>query len=301
MIKSCFILLVSCFFLACKQEVEVETPDFKVEFEDRTYKVGEPVKFKFSGEPGLITFYSGQLLNEYAYKDGRIVPAGTITMGMSINKLYNGPNGEISILASTDFNGKYNIDDIKAATWEPISNRFTFPTTFGAYFPAGNPNISDLMVDGKPLYVVIRYIELPTTVSVRNNWLFQQLKISTTTVLGSETLLDQTGFQIITTANKNAGRSTIAASGTVTLRGNNTGTRVLTEDWCISGPITSAPIDKGPDRPIVVKNNSDPVMSEFSYEYTTPGTFKVYFKGINANLYGAEEVLIEAGEITIVP
>ena len=286
--------------LACKQEVEVETPDFKVDFEKRTYKVGEPVTFKFSGEPGLITFYSGQLLNDYAFNEGRIVPAGKITMGMTVSKPYAAPYDQISILASTDFNGKYNIDDIKAATWQDITSRFTIPMAVtSGYIPAGNPDISDLMVDGKPLYVVIRFVELPTHTS-RSNWLFQQLRISTTTVLGSEILLDQTGFRIVISADKNSGRSSIATSGTITLRGNNTGTRVLTEDWCISGPITSAPIDKGPDRPIVVKNNSDPVMNEFTYEYSTPGTYKVYFKAFNANLYGAKEVLKEAGEITIV-
>jgi hypothetical protein len=300
-IRNGFVLLVLCFVLACKQEIEVVTPEFSVEFEDRPYKVGEPVKFKFSGEPGLITFYSGQLLNDYAYHEGRIVPAGAITMSMTVSKPYVANYDQITILASTDFNGKYTIDDVKAATWRDITSRFTIPMAITAgYIPAGSPNISDLMVEDKPLYVVIRYIELPTHTS-RSNWLFQQLKISSSTVLGSETLMDQTGFRILITADKNPGRSTIAASGTVTLRGNNTGTRVYTEDWCISGPITSAPIDKGPDRPIVVKNNSDPVMNEFSYEYTTPGTYKVYFKAMNANLYGAKEVLKEAGEITIVP
>ncbi len=299
-IRNCFILLISCAAFACKQEVEVETPNFKVAFENRTYKVGEPVTFKFSGDPGLITFYSGQLLNDYAYNEGRIVPAGKITMGMTVSKPYAAPYDQISILASTDFNGKYNLDDVKAATWKDITSRFSIPLAItSGYIPAGSPDISDLMVDGKPLYVVIRFVELPTQTS-RANWLFQQLKISTTTVLGSQTLLDQTGFRLLYSAGKESTRSSIATSGTITLRGNSAAPRILTEDWCISGPITSAPIDKGPDRPIVVKNNSDPVMKEFTYEYKTPGTYKVYFKGFNANYYGAKEVLKEAGEITIV-
>ena len=54
----------------CRKEFEkVEDVDFSVRTSAPVYKVGEPVVFRMSGKPDFITFYSGEVGNDYAYKD----------------------------------------------------------------------------------------------------------------------------------------------------------------------------------------------------------------------------------------
>lgn len=56
-----------------KPAIEAEAPAFDVTAEKTTYKAGESVKFLITGgEVQTISFYSGELLKEYASRTGRV-------------------------------------------------------------------------------------------------------------------------------------------------------------------------------------------------------------------------------------
>ena len=68
-----YLLLFSAFAVlttGCRKNLDdVDDVHFDVSLEAETFKVGEPVRFHFSGNPDFIIFYSGEKGNDYAYKD----------------------------------------------------------------------------------------------------------------------------------------------------------------------------------------------------------------------------------------
>src|SRR5690606_12590308 len=54
---------------------------------------------------------------------------------------------ELTILASTDFNGVYDFENVTnpGSNWTDISNRFTFPNVDNGMQPVGEQDISDLV------------------------------------------------------------------------------------------------------------------------------------------------------------
>ena len=64
--------------------------------------------------------------------------------------------------------------------------------------------------------------------------------------------------------------------------------------WAVAPPIiVEDEIDLGPDRPIAVKSRIDPVLSEYSYVYEEPGTYKVAFVASNVTTKGEAKVVRE--------
>src|SRR5690606_29211857 len=116
--KQYLMLLFSCFLLTACTKVEVVEPDFEVTTTASTYKVNEEVVFNFTGDPDQLVFYSGEVLNDYAFKDGRILEANGLTASFSSHVAYGTHPDLLSVWVSTDFNGKYTIEDVHAATWK---------------------------------------------------------------------------------------------------------------------------------------------------------------------------------------
>src|SRR5690606_20982479 len=191
-------------------------------------------------------------------RDGRIVPPGDVSLTFENRVIYGAQPDQFSVLVSSDFSGVRNIDAIRAATWQNVTDRFTLATT-DVYTSAGTADISDLVVDGKPLYLTFRYIFDPAKGTPRT-WNVRALDLKSTTSLGSTTLATHLtgGFELFYVGPKETtGRSSIA-SGSITLRSNAAGnTDDYTEDWCVSTGFDLGTKDLGPDRPVKVKGNSD--------------------------------------------
>lgn len=290
------VLSILLCFTACKKTVEVAVPEFEVTTEKTAFTVGEEVKFLLQGDPGMISFYSGEPGSDYAFKDGRILSIGQITMSFNSSMSFGTQPGQFTVLASTDFNGKYDIANVKAATWKDITSRFTLPTN-ATYVNSGVRDVSDLIVEGKPLYIVLRYIDDPAKPGTANNWLVQSFLMQSNTVLGTKALLDLTGWTLLYDGPKETTRSSISTA-TITLRGNANLPRVYTEDWCVSKVVNAGSVDVGPDRPAPIKTNRDAKLSSFTYKYQKEGVYKAYFTAYNANIYGSKEVT-RSVEITI--
>src|SRR5690606_8241489 len=110
---------------SCDDPLDVTLPqDFEVTTEKTTYRVGEEIEFKFDGNPNIITFYSGEVGNDYQFREGRVTPPGEVTLSFENRVIYGVQPDQFSILVSTDFSGQRNIDAIKAANWTNITDRF---------------------------------------------------------------------------------------------------------------------------------------------------------------------------------
>lgn len=84
---------------------------FDVSLEAETFKVGEPVRFHFSGNPDFIIFYSGEKGNDYAYKDTDRITDSEMTFSFSTTTTSGtagNPNpSRVPVCYSTDFSGEY--------------------------------------------------------------------------------------------------------------------------------------------------------------------------------------------------
>ena len=74
--NSTIYLLLACavLFGACKEtDMLTSAPSFEVSTDKKVYAPGEEVVFLFKGDPQYISFYSGEIYNDYKYRKGRIV------------------------------------------------------------------------------------------------------------------------------------------------------------------------------------------------------------------------------------
>lgn len=215
---------------SCNDRLEIGTPNFDVTTAKTTYKTGEQVTFDIKGgETHMISFYSGEVLKDYALKDGRIIDVsksgitGSFTSSVQLGTQTN----QVAILASTNFNGDYSsIAKVKAATWTDITSRFALGTT-ATLLASGNKDLSDLVVAGKPLYIAFRYLTKPqATDGIARQWFFQSFAINSNLKLDNTInipIVDQAtaGFRIVDDNIANAAKALSSVTATrVTLQGN---------------------------------------------------------------------------------
>ncbi|WP_119080844.1 DUF5017 domain-containing protein [Chitinophaga alhagiae] len=303
MMKPIYYLLLGCLWMAtaCQKE-NVDDPVFDVTAESLTVKAGEAVKFAFTGDPGLISFYSGEVGNDYAFKDGRVVEAGEVFMSFNTNTQYGTQANQFSVWASTDFNAKYNIGDVKAATWVDITDRFTIANST-TYTNSGSVSLNDIVVDGQPIFIAFKYVmnQPVATLGVGKTWRVQNFSLKSNTSIGTQVLADHVsaGWLLVYEGPKEETRSSITAS-TITMRANAQNTTAYTEDWCISQAVQAGSVDMGPDRSIAVKGYANSRLEEYTHTYAQPGTYKATFLAANSNIHDNKQVLKQL-DITVVP
>lgn len=307
-----YIPLIFClgFFASCDKDAIVNEPDFNVTGYQVTSTVdtlGNEVKqvtFNFSGDAAVISFYPGILGNDYAHREGRILEVKALLSSFSTTLDNGTQENQLSVMASTDFNGTYDITNIHAATWTDITSRYALNTRgASASLPSGTKDIADLLVDGKPLYFAFRYICKPQAANgVNSTWRIRAFSLQSQTDLGTTALATLTtadwkltNYGTIVDANRGA---VIESSGAIRFNGNHMNTNVQTESWAISKAFKIDETDMGPDRPIAIKSTINPRLSSYSFNYTTPGIYKVAFIASNAS-YQGQASLVRQIEVTV--
>lgn len=95
---------------ACDPEMELSgnVEDFTVTLLTPKIKAGEQAVFEFTGDPDLISMFTGELYSEYDCKDHRILESGDYNLSFSTATKYGAQENHFSILISSDFNGDYS-------------------------------------------------------------------------------------------------------------------------------------------------------------------------------------------------
>jgi hypothetical protein len=299
------LLMCLAIFASCEKQGEITEPDFQVT--DYTIKsvidtAGNTVKqvtFNFKGDASIISFYPGLLGNDYAYRGGRVLGVAALLSSFSTTVDNGTQDNQLAVMVSSDFSGTYDIANIRAATWTDITNRYALNTRgASASLPSGTKDIKDLLVDGKPLYYAFRYICKPQTpFGLNSTWRIRAFSLQSQNELGTVTLatLTTADWKLINDGSTiDAGRgAVIESSGNVRFNGNHLTREVLTESWAISKGFEVGKVNMGPDRPIAIKTSIDTQMNNYSFNYSTPGTYKVAFIAINASYKGQEQVIRE--------
>lgn len=215
--------------VSCNKGIEVATPDFDVSTEAATYKAGQEIIFKIKGgDTQIISFYSGTTLNDFAFKDGRIidVKGAGATMAFQSSVQLGTQANQLSVMTSTDFNGDYSsLAKIKTATWTDITSRFKLGTN-ATLLASGTQDITDLTVAGKSIYFAFKYVTKPQAANgLASTWYIQSFAIVSKALLDNTIALNFTdqvyaGFRIIDQEPVNAPARSSVTNTRVTLLGN---------------------------------------------------------------------------------
>lgn len=214
---------------ACSKKLgKLEAPEFTVTVQQAAFKVNEPVVFSFTGRQDNISFYSGEVFNNYAFKDGRkVAVAGQgATLDFASQQAGTGTQtAQLSVWLSADYNGTGNFAAVKAATWTDVTAGFTLaPSTSSV--PSGKLDISSWLDSGKPLYIGFRYITQPqATNGLVRAWWIQGLAVrSKTTYLEGQELLitdqENAGFRTINQYPTEAPSLNIITTTRISMLGN---------------------------------------------------------------------------------
>lgn len=313
-------LLACSTLISCQKNLVIDNiDDFNVTTDSVAYKVGTPITFTIQGgEAQDISFYSGETLKDYNYRNGRIVD--TITGGAILGFSSSVTTGTgiqtdpLFVMVSTNFSGDYsNIASIRAATWTDITSRFKYGTS--ATFVATSADVSDLIVKSKPFYIAFRYATKPqATNGVVRQWQIQSLTLSSKYKLDntiSTSVLNYTdqpsaGFQLVDENILIAPARSVITTTLITLLGNLYNPSAVPvndpagENWAISTGINTDKINLGPDWSTAIKGFTSASLKTYTYKYVNPGTYKAVFVASN-NSTSESKSVVKTINLTINP
>ena len=131
------VAIISLGSVSCREQFEVvDDVNFDVTTKAVTFKVGEPVRFTFSGNTDFITFYSGEKGHDYAFKNKDRITEGSMVFSFLTNTgagTSGFPNPSVvPISYSTDFSGEYTEEAVRAATWIDITDHRMTKLLYGS-------------------------------------------------------------------------------------------------------------------------------------------------------------------------
>jgi hypothetical protein len=308
--KRIYYILCLGLLFACNKDNELSTPDFEVSTTASTYKKDEAVLFSFSGNPQMISVYTGEFGKDYNFREGRTLDVTGLNLVFNsavANEGAGTPQTEMfSLLVSGNFNGDYSsFASVQAATWTDVTNRLTkqeaaTTATSTLATPAEGIDLSDLRVAGKPLYIAFRYnIRPQSTNGIWRVWTFQGFSLTGNTSSGKQTLgnMTSTAFRVVQKNPEITSRTATSAT-VLTLRHadlalNPDAAEVATENWIISQAFSNVNrIDFGPDLSTPIQGGTSAVeKKDFSYKFTKAGQYSVYFVAANVSLDGKKETV----------
>jgi len=298
----------------CQKRLAVDpVGSFGVTADSAAYHAGSIATFTFSGNPDIITFYSGELGHRYTYRS-RIDAAGTPKLQFTSALNAGAQPNSLLLLVSTDFKGVVVGDTVttktnmSTATWTDITSRATLATGATAV-ASGAIDLSDIAAGGKPIYIAFKY--LATAGSIQNKWTITGLSVT-------NSLPDNTVYTIANLAASNtpitsnyAGVNTFSP-GWVTYTVSNTyawtvtaGTSLViagaatvplatasAESWTFVGPVDLQKVT--PDVGVPIKLITATLPS-YQYAYSTTGSYNAVFFAANATASRMDSVTRTVG------
>lgn len=315
----CFIVFsIMIYAASCTKEIRIDEPSFDVSVASTTANVSDSVIFTFSGDADYITFYSGEIGNDYDYRDkDRILPPSGVEVSFQtlVRPQTGGPancqDNQFHLWTSTNLNftGTTAADSanaIRNANWQEITSRFTLCpqlcSNSTALTNSGVVDIIDLFEADKPLFFAFQYVNKPNnaTNGAANLWRFTAFQMNAIAQTGSSALINQTtgGWKPIFIGD-NTMPSTYAGGASVTFRGNtaNMGDQ---EIWCVSDAINITEANLGHEFGIPLKSVTEARVQSYAHKFTLPGTYTVTFVSANANVYDRKQKIHQV-QMTIEP
>ncbi len=268
-------LAVMVIFASCNKELTIKPLSFTVTTSSTKYKVGDTVHFKFTGNPDIISFYSGNDGNDYANRE-RTLADGKPQLQFVTYAQFGNQTNTLQVMVSTDFTGTYDAASIAKAKWTDVTDRAKLST--GAdNTPSGIVDLSDILAQKKPIFMAFKYTGI--TGSTQKTWTIKNLTLNllkTNNKVLPITDLASAGWKQVNIKNPAAVWSINATQ--LRIAGGNDKAED-NEDWVISKLLYLNQV--APDVAIPIKNITQKLDS-YDYIFTQPGTYKVVFLAANA-------------------
>ena len=269
-IRYCGLLLVG--LVSCVED-EAPSVELKVALDKQLYQVGEPVTFKLNGNPDNIVFYSGEVGHNYAYKE-RYHADGDLLVNFNSWVRYGDIYHNLKFLVSSDFSGVYDKENVEAATWIDLSDKFRF-SVGDDQTPSGEVNLKEYVgaAEDAKLFVAFRYEDEEK--AQQNNWIIRSITLDCVSAEGVRSNLatmPTMGWKVVDFENTAVTWNTSSTSQIQINGGNNQPKNV---DWIISQAFDARKTT--PDTGVALKNIST-TMDEYKYIYTKPGIYEVVFE-----------------------
>lgn len=294
---------------------DVSEPTLTMMTEKTTYKVGEIVRFNFSGDADFVTFYSGVdnynggsvvgniAASRYIYKDRASEP-GQAILSFNCKKNAANPqdNAELKLFLSTNFTSDMTMDAIHEADWLDITDRAKWPTADtkqGTNVASGNIDLSQW--NGQQIHIGLRY--KAGTNGTQTGWTISSFNLKNTVPTDA---LPYTLWQNASSAKFGTMSDQLQEDGISPLYAWTLGTSLVckggdgskeVESWAISSPINPSQVT--PDYGTIIKGYSEVVPAFYDYQYWKPGKFTATVVARNQTAWGEKEV-VQNIEIEIV-
>lgn len=307
--------LVASLFLGSCDSLAPESVDFEVAVDKTTVNVGEPVVFSFNGNPNFITFFSGEDGHKYANRNRTELDPADIassTLSFIAESKYGTQTEALKVYLSKDFPG-LNLKDadadkalIQGHAWDDITEACGLLD--GKKVVVEDFDLSSYQGGFNLAFRFLGNTETAPqrTIIISNLTIRNELKNgSVTEVKGSDmnfscfdvnpSNLDKDPYKKVVSGTAIQGTWNLIQSATlnkIQMQGGTTthATWANNDDWLLTDRIklNSCSPDMGEN----IKDINRRV-TNYSYVFSSPGTYVVTFLAGNASVEGQETVLKE--------
>ncbi len=302
-------------FVSCEKGRVSDSPVLKVSvdpvYEQKgdtlIFNVDDTIRFKMNGtNPDLINFYSGEIYHDYAFleKDQILDAKATLTFDFCRFNGTNGRSGRISY--STDFNGQYDLESIRAATWIDIADRFNMPdgvpsqnnNSATLWYKSNNIDVSDLFESGEKVYFSFYMFDAApniwrTTIRVNEFTLKKEVVDDSElsqVVYAACSNADACSFKLVVGDGWAADQYTgqLAATG---FYWNSKSSRppAYRDGYAVTPPLTiDDKVNIGYAKAVPIKGVADADIMEYTYVYRKEGIYKPVFILKNSTIYDSK-------------
>lgn len=315
--KTTKIIIMSAIAVAagsCGRIDAVTSPeDFDVVCLTETVKAGETVRFRFSGDPDVISFYSGEVGNDHDYISGRVVtPEYVLTFDEQV--IDGKQKDQLSVLVSDKEFPELTWEEASSYDgWIDISNRFNLlgpgkETGIRSYTNVGYADISDLVTsETTSLNIAIRYTATPFSsgneaniIRVKNFYVKSKYNGTLTDLYSWSDF----GWNMVTKFPQQSSRASEIQENNKVIQnrlgwgnkedGSGTYQADGADNWTVSKLLAfRKTLDMGPDHAIGIKGVNDVKKDSYEYSWDRPGTYNVIFIAKNVNINGCKEKVIK--------
>ena len=280
-------LLVTVFInYSCKKETPGyvdEGASFDAVLPVATVDSGDSVLFDLSGNPDVISFYSGEQGHNYDFRDRTQLSGGRLNVKFQL-RVQNVLPDSIDVMLSNDFTGIYDSANVANAHWKNMNSFFVFPDSNAAlstFYPSGPydsvfADITDSIIPATPCYFAFRYKNLDPSSII---WSVGKLGMYNIFTSGeaNATVIDSNQITSGSFAGVALGDSVMrwSTSSTYLKMFNSSFAPLDGEQWYISRPLNPSAVT--PDVPVAIKNITQNPLTSYRYAYSKPGTYKAVF------------------------
>jgi Domain of unknown function (DUF5017) len=297
------VFLWTIFIIGCQKD-KVASVTLDVSMDSTNYKLGDSIIYHFNGYADYINYFSGEKVANYPTLLGyryefhnRSLANGKAILQFQSVMQNSGQLNTLSLLASRNFNGKFDTASIMAATWIDITNRCVLSDGISTTsFSSGSIDISDFK--DSAVFFAFRYKAVTGLVQPRwtinnLNLTFYAIGADSTNSITNDTFTVATLNPVWKAINLSTNTQKWSVSTSQLLFTGASSTAASNEAWVISPVLylnrVPADIPKS-----LVKTYTDAMMTSFKPPpYSGSGKYKVAFVASNASFAGQNKTVKE--------